>query len=280
MFIKAILGMVVFILIDCITKNLIISSISVIIVNIIFLIIYDTKNAKEAKVVKTKYSWKSNKRLLKTGFFAFLLNFLGIYLINSPRYAIDDMLTNDLQTIFGIIIMPATFMGLLGQYVIQPLLVKITDYIKNEKYNELRNIIIKIIGIIILLGIAVFIIAYFLEVPVLQIVYGIELKTYFSSMLIIIVGSVLYSIGIVISTILISMRKTFMQAIIYGATAIISTILSYSLVKKIEIQGAAITYFVTMLIVAILFIIYLIYNMKKYKRKWKENENINNNSNI
>lgn len=281
MFIKASLGMFIFFIIDYITKNLIISSISVILVNVIILIIYDAKNVKKAKVVKAKYSWKSNKRLLKTGFFAFLLNFLGIYLINAPRYAIDDMHTDELQTIFGIIIMPATFMGLLGQYVIQPLLVKIADYIKNRKYNELRNMIIKIIGIIIILGTVVFIIAYFLEVPVLQIVYGIELKQYFTSMLIIIAGSILYSIGIVISTILISMRKTFVQAIIYAITSVIATILSYNLVGKSEIKGASITYFITMLIVAILFIIYLIYNMKKYKRNWKiSNENINNNSNI
>lgn len=281
MFIKAGLGMFIFFIIDYITKNLIVSSISVILVNIIFLIIYDAKNVKKAKIVKTKYSWKSNKRLLKTGFFAFALNFLGIYLINAPRYAIDDMQANDLQTIFGIIIMPATFMGLLGQYVIQPLLVRISDYIKNKKYDDLRNIIIKTMGIIIVLGTAVFVIAYFLEVPVLQIVYGIELKQYFTSMLIIIAGSILYSIGIVISTILISMRKTFIQTIIYGVTAVISTILSYNLVKKLEIEGASITYFITMLIVAILFITYLIYNMKKYKRNWEIlNENIDNNSNI
>ncbi len=270
MFIKATIAMLTFLIIDYITKNLIVSSISIIIVNILFLIIYDIKNVKKIKIRKTKYSWKANKRLLRTGFFAFLLNFLGIYLINAPRYAIDDILTNDLQTIFGIIIMPATFMGLLGQYVIQPLLVQITQYIKNKKYKQLRNIIIKIIGIIITLGIGVFIVAYFLEVPVLQIVYGVELELYFTSMLVIIVGSVLYSIGIVISTILISMRKTFMQSIIYGISAIISTILSYNLVKKIQIQGASITYTITMLTVAILFVIYLIYNMKKYKKDWEK----------
>lgn len=269
---KALIGMIIFLIIDIITKNLIISSISVIIVNIIFLIIYDIKNAKKVEIIKTKYSWKSNTRLLKIGFFAFLINFLGIYLINSPRYAIDDILTNDLQTIFGIIIMPATFMGLLGQYIIQPLLVNISENIKNENYKKLKDIIIKIIGMIIILGIGVLIIAYFLEVPVLQIVYGIELKPYFDSMLIIIAGSILYSIGVVISTILISMRKTFMQAIIYVISSIITTILSYNLVKTLEIKGASITYFVTMLLVAVLFIIYLIYNMKKYKSKWIKNK--------
>lgn len=277
---KSVISVLVFLIINIITKNLIISCLSIVITNIAIILVYDYKNIKQVKLIKTKFSNTANNRLFRIGFFTFILTFLGIYLINSPRYAIDDILSNDLQTIFGIIIMPATFMGLLGQYIIQPLLVQITECIKYEKYNELRNMIIKIIRIILVLGIAVFIVAYFLEVPVLQIVYGIELQQYFASMLIIIVGSILYSIEIIISTILISMRKTFMQVIIYGVTAIISTVLSYSLVKKIQLQGAAITYFVTMLIVVTLFIIYLIYNMKKYKREWKESENINNNSNI
>lgn len=272
MFAKSIISVILFTIIDLITKNLVISCISIIVVNVSFILLYDYKNIKQVTLVKTKFSNNANFRLLKIGFFTFILTFLGIYLINAPRYAIDDILTNDLQTIFGIIIMPATFMGLLGQYVIQPLLVQLVKYIKSKNYNELRNIIIKIMGIILILGTIVFIIAYFLEVPVLQIVYGIQLKEYFKSMIIIILGSILYSIGIVISTILISMRKTFMQVIIYGVTAIISTILSYNIVEKLKIEGAAITYFITMLIVAISFIIYLTYNMKKLKRNWKEND--------
>lgn len=266
---KSVISVFAFLIINIMSKNLIIACLGIVVINIIIMLVYDYKNIKQVKLIKTKFSNVANNRLFRIGFFTFILTFLGIYLINSPRYAIDDILENNLQTIFGIIIMPATFMGLLGQYVIQPLLVQITEYIRNEKYNELRSMIIKIIRVILILGIVVFIIAYFLEVPVLQIVYGIELQQYFTSMLIIIAGSILYSIEIVISTILISMRKTFIQVIIYAVTAIISTILSYSLVKKIEVQGAAITYFITMLIVATLFIIYLIYNMKKYKREWK-----------
>lgn len=280
LFVKALLGIIVFAIIDIITKNLILASSSLIVVNLLGLLFYDRKNLKEVKMTKTKFSWKANTNILKIGFFTFILTFLGIYLINAPRYAIDDISTNDLQTIFGIIIMPATFMGLLGQYIIQPLLTKIANFIKNTNYKELKSIIIKIISIISILGMAVFVIAYVLEVPVLQIVYGIELKPYFVPMMIIIVGSIFYSISIILSAILIAMRKTLAQAIIYGICSIAASVLSYKLVEKFAIQGASITYTVTMFTVALAFAIYLIYNMKIYKEKWKLNENINNNSNI
>lgn len=283
LFAKAIIGIITFFIVDYITRNLLISCISIVVVNVLILLIYDYSNLKKVEVVKTKYSDEANKRILKTGLFAFGLNFLSIYLLNTSRYAIDDLLSNEMQTIYGIIIMPATFMGLLGQYIIQPSITKISKYIKDEEYNNLKKIITNLILIIAILGILVFIVAYFLEVPVLGLVYGIELSNYFNSMMIIIIGSIFYSIGIVTSSILISMRKTFSQVVVYAISSVIATILSYKLVKIVQIQGASITYLITMLLVAVIFIALVVKETQKYKKEWakgEKHENINNNSNI
>ena len=199
MTLKAVLGVVVFLVIDLITKNMLISCIGVVIINIVFLVFYDIKNSKLAGLKMEKYDNNGNKILLKTGFFTFILTFLGLYLINVSRYAIDDLSTNEIQTIFGIIIMPATFMGLLGQFIIQPALTKFAKCIKNKEYHHLKMITIKIISLIIVLGIIVLGVAYFLGIPVLELVYGIELTPYFISFMIIILGSILYSIQIISS---------------------------------------------------------------------------------
>lgn len=269
MFAKAIVAVVVFFIIDSITKNLILSCISIILINIVVMLLYDAKNIKKVQQTKTKYSNKAIFRLFRIGFFTFILTFLGNYLINAPRYAIDDMLVNDSQTIFGIIIMPATFMGLLGQYIIQPCLTKISDSIKNRQYKSLITIVRTLLIIIIVLGIFVTFVAWFLEVPVLELVYGVELDSYFDSMMIIILGSILYSLSTILSALLIAMRKTSYQAIIYALTSVIATVLAYQLVDRIQIRGASITYFITMLMVAVAFFIYTIRNIKKYKREWE-----------
>lgn len=269
MFIKAMIAVVVFFIIDSITKNLILSCISIIFINIIVMLLYDAKNIKKVKQIKTNYSNKAIFRLFRIGFFTFILTFLGNYLINAPRYAIDDMLVNDSQTIFGIIIMPATFMGLLGQYIIQPCLTKISDSIKNKQYKSLKTIVRTLLMIIIVLGIFVTLVAWFLEVPVLELVYGVKLASYFDSMMIIILGSILYSLSTVLSALLIAMRKTSYQAMIYVVISIIATVLAYQLVDRIQIRGASITYFITMLMVAVAFFIYTIRNIKKYKKEWE-----------
>lgn len=272
MTIKAILSMVVLFIVDYLTKNLIISAISIIAINLLCIIFYDLKNIKQVGITKTKFSIEKIKAIFISGFFTFILTFLGSYLINAPRYAIDDILTSDLQTIFGIIIMPATFMGLLGQYIIQPALTGISNALKEKNYKNLKNIITFVITAIIIIGIFVLIVAYFLEAPVLGIIYGVDLKPYILSMMIIILGSIMYSLGIMISYILIAFRKTFVQAIIYTIVSIIATITSYVLVKRIEILGASITYTITMSCIAISFFVYLIYHVRKLKIKWDKKE--------
>lgn len=269
MTIKALVGIVIFVLINYITKNLTLSCISIILVNIITIFLLDYKNANKLEITKRKFDIGKVKSIFTSGFFTFFVTFLGVYLINAPRYAIDDMLENGLQTIFGIIIMPATFMGLLGQYIIQPSLTKIANALKQKDYLNLKKIVSFVVLSILLIGVVIFVIAYFLEAPVLGLVYGVDLKPYIMSMMIIIAGSVMYSLGIMISYILIAYRKTFMQAIIYLVVSIIATILSYILVEKIQILGASITYAITMLLIAISFFIYLIICTLKLKKQWK-----------
>ena len=276
---KAILGLLGFLIVDIATKNLIISCTVICIINIVILILYDIINAKKLKLIKTNFSIKTNNILLKVGFFTFALTFLSQYIINSSRYAIDDLLTNDLQTIYGIIIMPATFMGLLGQFIIQPILNKLSNCIKEQNKKELKKLIVQIFTIICGLGIIAVFGAYILGIPVLEIVYGVELSQYLLPLIIIIIGSILYSIELFASTVLIALRKTLWQAISYLIVAIISTITAYVLVGKFSIMGASITYFITMLLIAIILVIYMIKSIRKNMKENKIKTNEGNDEN-
>lgn len=283
LFVKAVIGIICFVILDWLTKNLIFAISSVILVNMLGILLYDRKNIKQVKMTKSKFEWKANNLIFKAGFFTFILTFLSVYLVNASRYAIDDLSTNDLQTIFGIIIMPATFMGLMGQYIIQPALTKLSTYIKEEQYRPLKQIILKLLAVLLGIGILVLVIAYFLETPVLGLVYGIDLTPYFVSMMLIIFGSFFYASSMVLSMILIAMRVTFLQAVTYGVVSILATMLAYQIVQQKQILGASITYTVSMIMVTTIFLGLTMGKMKQYKRLWnkeKKNENINCNSNL
>lgn len=268
LFAKAILGILCFTVVDMITKNLILAISSLIVVNIAGIIFYDRKNVKQVEISKSRFNWKANNYIFKAGFFTFILTFLSVYLINASRYAIDDLSTNELQTIFGIIIMPATFMGLMGQYIIQPALTKLSHFIKEKQYLPLKQMILKLLTILIGIGVLVFVVAYFLETPVLGLVYGVNLKPYFFSMMIIIFGSFFYASSMILSIILIAMRKTASQAITYGIICILATILAYQMVERWQIAGASITYTTSMIAITAIFLLLIWNRIKQYKKTW------------
>ena len=69
---------------------------------------------------------------------------------NAPKYAIDKFLTEDIQAIFGIIIMPATVMGLVAQFLIHPYLNQIFELYKNGNLIKLKKLLYRIIASILI----------------------------------------------------------------------------------------------------------------------------------
>ena len=264
LFIKGIFYIIIFLIVDIITKNIILSIASIILVNLIVFIIYDIQNVKKLLKLE-KFKLSVNNKLLKIGFFTFALTFLTQYILNAPKYTIDELMSNSDQTIFGIIIMPATVLILFSQLVIQPFLTKIKNLIYKKKFNELNKLNDKIIIFILLFGGVGLVLVYFIGIPFINFLYGLKLNKYLSSLLIIILGSVFFSISYIISAILIALRKTFIQMVFYIIASIFVFFVSHVLIKEYGIYGASLSYMVTMLFIVVMYIIYfkIIINIRR-----------------
>ena len=267
MTIKAAISTLVFLVIDILTNNLMLSCFAMVLINLIVIFIYDQKNVKKLEIIKNKFSNESNKIILKTGFYTFILTFLSIYVINISRYTINNVLTDDLQTIFGIIIMPATFMGLLGQFIIQPFLTKIKGLLIQDNNKEIKKLLFKLIISVFIISIIILLVAYCLAIPVLNFVYGINLADYKIDLMIILFGAVFYCLNVIFSAVLVAMRKTLSQVVVYTGVSILGTIISYPLINSLSIKGASITYFICMSLIAVIFALLIIYNLKKSPKK-------------
>ena len=254
-FIKGILSIITFIIVDLITKNIFASCISMLVIWICIIIFYDFKYTKKLIDLKNKPNIKNIIKIFKTGFFIFAITFLGLYIVNASKYAIDNHLTEDIQAIYGIIIMPATVMALVGQFLIHPYLNEITKLTCEKKIKELNKLVLKIIMCLVAFGVVASILAYFLGAPVLGFVYGIDLTGYELALFIIIIGSTLYNIGIIYSSVLVVIRKSFIQFIIYIVASIIAMISANVLTQRIGINGAVLSYFIVMLTYFIMYLI-------------------------
>ena len=269
---KAITAIALFLAIDLITGNLLLACFILVVVYVAFMIFYDLTQLKDVDRTKSPFSFSQNNKLFKVGFYTFVITVLCVYLINAPRYAIDGMMDNEHQTIYGIIILPATFMNLLAHYVIQPFLTSISQSIKDGLVDKLKKSIVSISLVMAGLGIIVFVVAFLFEEPILSLVYGLDLGAHKFQMLLIIFGSIFYGFEAVFSHILIAFRKTGFQALVFIVVSILALVLSNRMVYYKGITGAAITYVVIMISLAVSFGIYLIYVFKKYVSSLKQTE--------
>ena len=242
LFFKALVAVLVFVVVDIITNSMIISAVSINLVWIIFLVAYDFKKAKEFIDLKLKVNMKNVAKIFKLGFSTFGIAFLGMYIINAPKYAIDNYLANNYQTIFGIIVMPATVIGLVAQFLIHPFLTKIVHFYEARDLKALKKMILNLILAISAFGIISAVLAYLIGTWILGIIYGIDLSSYKLGLLIIIIASTLYTIGTIYSNVLTTVRETLSQFVIYIIIAVFALIVSNVLTKTWNLDGAIWSY--------------------------------------
>lgn len=266
-FIKSILSILLFIIVDIISKNLIMACLSVVFVYIFIIIFYDYRQTKKFVNKEEKVSKKNVINIFKNGFFPFIIAFLGVFMVNAQKYAIDGVLTEDMQAIFGIIIMPATVMGLLSQFLIHPYLNNIFELHKTGEYLKIKKLIYKIILIIFVVGIICISLGYFLGTPVLGLIYNLDLSQYTIPLTIILIASTFYTMAGILSPILITMRYNFIQFVVYGIIAVFEWILSQILVSNFGFYGAVWSYIITMIVYFVVFYIVAMVVINKNNKK-------------
>lgn len=256
--VKGIVGVILFGLINYFTKNLIYACLALVIVNFLVLIIYDYLIVTKKLIDKSTKIIKENVlSILKSEFFVFVNSFAGIYILNAPKYAIDSYLTEDIQAIYGYIMMPATVMTLFTQFIVMPVLSKLKDLYEIKDFKTFKNLTFKIKLIVIAFGGFAVLAAFLLGPEFLGLIYGVELLAYRMNLCVIIASYIFYAISYVNLVTLTTIRHTFVQFVIYVVSMIIAFLGSNFLVKTLNlgINGATFSCTVTL---AIQFMLYSI----------------------
>ena len=263
-FIKSIVNIIVFLLTIMFLKNLIVSVISIVMVNFLFLLFFEIPIARKLN----KWNHSTNRQQLlkyfKVNTTICIFTFLTMCLSNAPKYAIDVYLTDEIQAVFGIIIMPATVMILVCNFITNPILIQIANLYNDKKVKDIFKLFKKIILIIFLIGIFGLFVAYFLGIPFLNIIYSSNFDKYKLELMIIIIGSIFYAISMICSSFLTSIRKISIQLYMNIIFTVLAFIISFPLVKIFGITGGAISYLAVMFI---RMLCYMIMTLRKLKGK-------------
>lgn len=269
LFAKSLMSIIIFLLVDLIVKNMIVSIMSMIILCVLVIVFYDFKKAYKYIDLKSKVNMTNVYNILKKGFFTFAISFLGMYVLNAPKYSIDTYLADNYQTIFGIIVMPATVVGLMAQFLIHPYLNKFVELYEKRNLKMLKKLLLKLMLVILVLGVISTVLAYLIGTQILGIIYGLDLSSYKIGLAVIIVSAILYAIGTIYSSVLTTVRETFSQFVIYIIVSIFAAILSNVFTKTWQINGAIIAY---LLIMALQSISYTIYTNIKLSRVFEKKD--------
>ena len=253
---KGFVGIAAFLIVDLVTRDLRWACFAVIVVNVLVLVIFDYLMITRKLIdIKVKVDFGNVLSIFKSEFFVFVNSFAGIYILNAPKYAIDNFLTDDIQAIYGYIMMPATVMTLFTQFIVMPFLGKLKEMYEQKQLKEIEKVTLKIKLIVIAFGGFAVLCAYLIGPEFLGLVYGLDLTAYRMNLCVIIGSYIFYAISYINLVTLTTIRHTFIQFVIYVASMVIAYIGSTVLVQNFGINGATFSCTTTL---AIQFILYTI----------------------
>lgn len=256
-------AIIIFGIVDIISKNILLAAGSMIVWALFISVVFDMQKIKI--YVRGPLVFHKDKviHLVKMCFPTFLSTILNLYIINAPKYAIDNLLTYDDQAIFNIIFLPTFTINLLSIFVLKPILLSLGTMWNDKRYQDFRKILVKISVLILTLTLFVEVICFFIGIPMLQIIYGIDLQSFKADLLILVVSGGFSALSVMLFYALTTMRCQKQVVIPYVVSGIAAVILCTPLVKMFGIKGAAISSVAVTFILALSSLVIVIYQLKR-----------------
>lgn len=266
MFAKTAATLVVFVASMLISDNLLTSLIILTVVYVALTVYLDGGCASQFEKIKFDFSVKPIVKILLECFPLFAGSFLLTFITNQPKYAIDDLLTSEIQTYFNILIMPASVINLLSLFILRPAIVKMSAEWNGNNITSYIKRVVNLTVYIAVITIACVGGAFLLGIPVLSFVYNVNLDGYRLDLCVILIAGGMSAVSTLIYSIIAIMRQQKYMIIVYSLTAVFSVIITKPMVNSSGMHGAVFSYLFAMtLLTAGLLIIAMvsIHNRKK-----------------
>lgn len=197
---------------------------------------------KAGGYIITAVNWKQVVALFKICLPLAVGTTLSIYVGNIPKYVIDKYMTEEIQAVFGYIMLPVFVLTLLSQFIYTPF---VKDFGVKWSERDISGFIRKICfhcGIIFLLSIIFVTALTWIGLPILSLLYNIDLAIYQREYFLLLIGGCIYAMDFYFLIPLTAMRKQKQIAIGYLTVVIISILLSRQAVFLYGFTGVAYLY--------------------------------------
>ena len=208
---------------------------------------------KDFGELELRFDWSKIMRIMIDCFPIFLGYFLLLYVGNAPKYAIDACMTDTDQAMYNFIFMPVFAIGMLANFIFNPILVKLAHRWDDKKIKSFTKIVVSQIGVIggvTLLAIAV---ALTIGPPILGILFNADLSGYKTDLAILMVGGGMLALVNFYAVVITVMREQKHLTSGYVVMAVAAWFMSNRVVAARGIRGATVLYTVLMAALSLIF---------------------------
>ena len=235
------------------SKNLVLTSAVALAVSFVQFVILNYTAVKGFEIKKKTFDIRNVKHIFVECFPLFIASYLVIYIGNAPKYAIDKVMSSEAQACFTYIFMPVFVISLLSQFVYQPVISKMALLWHERKISQFNKLIFRQIGLILLLSIAAIIGGYLLGIPVLSIIYGVDLTEYKKALVILLIGGGALAIVNFLQMIITVARKQKLLIIGYLLAFLLFVFGGKTITERFGMIGISVFYTVVVIILGIVF---------------------------
>lgn len=246
-----------------VTQDLILASSAALIASVLLFFLLNIVAVNSIQIKSKQFELCNIGRILKECCSLFISSYFIIYIGNAPKYAIDKVLSNEAQACFNYIFMPVFVISILSQFVYQPVISKIAlEWYKGEK-TKLGRMIIKQLMIILVLSAIVMIGGNLLGIPVLSLVYGVELSGYKMELMVLLTSGGMLAFVYFFQMIITVTRYQNWLLVGYVTAYLLFVICGKGVVEKHGIMGISLFYVLVISGVAFLFGVITVFIIRK-----------------
>lgn len=251
---------ITFLVMLIITQSLRMAIISAIGVSFLLLFILDYQVIIRVKTMQT-ISFNRIKSLLVVCLPICFSAFLTNYIVNIPKNAIALTMTNANQAIYNILAMPSFVISLFASVFLVPMYTKIAQ-LHQDNLTIFKKLILKIVMGIISITIIFIILGITIGLPIMRIVFGVQLAAYKQSFALLLLAGGFSSLATFFVYILTIFQKQQLLFLVYGIVAVVATYFGKQIVTSLGILGASSLYLIAIGSIAIILFLICFYLLK------------------
>jgi O-antigen/teichoic acid export membrane protein len=169
----------------------------------------------------------------------FVATFLLQYISNAPRYAIDALMTDSAQAIYGFIAMPIFVVTLLVSFIFNPMIAGLSGDWAGGRVAHFKGVFKKLMGWVAVITAACVLAAWLLGVPVLGLLYNTDVAPYLIELCVLVAAGGLLALATLFTTGVTILRRQNSLILGYVAVALAALVSSSFLVAGAGIAGAS-----------------------------------------